>query len=1086
MKKNYYRKRYLSNKKSVLSLCLIGFLFGNVYANKDDSHFLTFPTKVQQEMVQIRGKIIDAQDNLTIPGVSISDHTNNKVLGVSDQNGNFSLNVLKGTEISFNFLGYNRAVRTFSQNENDLTIRMEAANIALTEVAVTALGIKREEKSLGYSVSTVKGEDLTGALSNNWMDALSGKVAGLNLVKSGGGPAGSTKVILRGETSLTGDNSALIVVDGVVISGSSGQLTGQGAGSYMSDDTPVDYGSSLSDINPEDIESVSVLKGPGAAALYGSRGANGAIIITTKQGSSIQKGLGISFSSNAAFGTINRWPDYQYEYGQGAADQDLYFSYGASEDGPSTYSTSSAWGPKFDGQMYYQYDPAYHRQKPPNKTPWIPHPDNRKDFFDVSQTYTNSLTLNGGTNRTSVRLSYTNVNNKWIIPNTGYDRNSLALNLNHSLTDKLKISSKINYNNKSSDNLPSTGYNNQTIMYFMRGITPNMDLKHFETYWLPGEEQISQNKPYSNLLDNPYLQAYEMLNASKRQGIIGTVQASYELNKEWDFLIRTSLDLSYEGRSQRRPKGTNNFADGMYREQNIFAEEQNSDFLINYKNERNDLIKFSVSAGGSRMHNRYTKDELRADKLLYPGVYNFANSKEVPVSLPYRRQYAVNSLYALGTISYNDYLFMDLTGRQDWASTLAVPGNTKVKGFFYPSANLSVVLSELLTLPKDISFWKLRASVAQVGSGGTDPYFTSYTYSSVNSFPSGLWNPKAIPDPNLKFESTRSYELGTDFRMFKNRFGIDVTVYQSNSFDQILRSPIDPASGYSTFIVNAGNVQNRGLEIAANGTILQSKKGLNWSTTGTFSTNKSKVISLADSLENIVLSTVYGSRGSIEARPGGQFGDIYGLGYQRAPDGQIIYDNNGYPLPGDSTLYLGNATPKIKLSWGNTFRYKQFSFNILFDGQFGGKAYSLTHAVGMEEGKLKKTIPGRYNGIIGDGVIQNPDGSFRQNDVVATNIRDYYYKHFNRDNLEANMFYTDFIKLRETRIDYTLPKKILQRYKIEKAVIGVYGRDLFVISEWPAFDPEFGTLGNGDIEKGAEIVQFPSTRTFGVSLTLAF
>lgn len=1083
MKKIYYWKPCISSMRYIMALSLVWLLIGNVKAVNNSN--VSIPTSKLQETVRIRGQVIDAQDKQTIPGVSITDD-NKRVLGVTSTDGIFTLNVPKGAQLTFTFLGYNPSTRVITDANDNITIVMESANVALTEVTVTALGIKREEKSLGYSVSTVQGENLTSALSNNWMDALSGKVAGLNLVKSGGGPAGSTKIILRGETSLTGDNSALIVVDGVVISGSSGQLTGQGGGAYMSDDSPIDYGSSLSDINPEDIESVSVLKGPGASALYGSRGAGGAIIITTKQGSSIQQGLGVSFSSNSAFGSINRWPDYQNEYGQGAAEQDLYYSYGATEDGLSTLSTSSAWGPKFNGQMYYQYDPAFHRLAPPERTPWVAYPDNRKDFFDVSQTYTNSLTLNGGTRNTAVRLSYTNAQNKWIIPNTGYDRHSVALNVNHNLTDKLKITSKINYTNKGSDNLPSTGYNNQTIMYFMRGITPNMDLKNFLPYWVPGEEEILQNRPYSNLLDNPYLQAYEMLNASKRHGFIGTVQASYEFNKEWDFLIRTSLDFSSESRSQRRPKGTNKFVDGMYREQSIFAEEQNSDFLVNYKNERHDQIKFSVSAGGSTMTNRYRKDELRADRLLYPGVYSFANSKEVPVSLPYRADYGVNSLYALGTISYNDYLFMDVTGRNDWTSTLALPGNSKVKSFFYPSVNLSAVFSEMFTLPESVSFWKLRASVAQVGGGGTTPYLTAYNYTSVNSFPSGLWNPKEIPDPELKFQSTRSYELGTDIRLFKNRFGIDVTVYHSNSYDQILRSPIDPASGYSTFVLNAGDVQNRGLEIAANATILKSKEGLNWTTNAAFSTNDSKVISLADSLDNIVLSTVYGSRGSIEARPGGSFGDIYGLGYQRSPEGRIIYSENGYPLAGDSLKYLGNATPSIKLSWGNTFKYKQFSFNFLLDGQYGGKAYSLTHAVGMEEGKLKKTLPGRYNGIIGDGVIQNADGTFRENNVVATSIRDYYHAHFNRDNLEANMFYTDFIKLREARIDYTLPKELLSRLKLQKAVVGIYGRDLLVFSKWPAFDPEFGTLGNGDIEKGAEIVQFPSTRTLGVSLTVAF
>src|SRR5690606_8626820 len=253
-----------------------------------------------------------------------------------------------------------------------------------------------------------------------------------------------------------------------------------------------------------------------------------------------------------------------------------------------------------------------------------------------------------------------------------------------------------------------------------------------------------------------------------------------------------------------------------------------------------------------------------------------------------------------------------------------------------------------------------------------------------------------------------------------------------------------------------------------------------------FFINARKVISNTESLFIIVLSTVYDSRGTIESRTGGYFGDSYCLDYKCHSESRIIYDDIGNHLAGDSVKYLGNAISSIKLSWGNTFRYKQFSFNLLFDGQFGGKAYSLTHAVGMEEGKLKKTIPGRYNGIIGDGVIQNTDGTFRENNVVATSIRDYYYSHFNRDNLEANMFNTDFIKLREARIDYTLPQDLLSRLKLQKAVVGIYGRDLLVFSKWPAFDPEFGTLGNGDIEKGAEIVQFPSTRTLGVSLTVAF
>ncbi len=423
---------------------------------------------------------------------------------------------------------------------------------ALNEVVVTALGIKREEKALGYSVSTVKNEELTNAISNNWTDALSGKVAGLNLVKSGGGPAGTNKIILRGENSLSGESAALVVIDGVITSSSSGRSTGGGSGSYLSGDSPSDFGNGLADINPEDIESVSVLKGPAATALYGSRGGNGAVIITTKSGKIKQKGIGVSINSNTAIENVSSWPEYQYEYGQGDLGQDLYYSYLATVDGASTRSTSSAWGPKFDGQSYFQYDPVT-RTTSATRLPWVPYKNNHKDFFQTGTTFTNSVSLDGGTEKTSARLSVTNLQNKWIIPNTGYTRNSVALSLTNKLTDKLQIASKVNYTNKYSDNLPSTGYNNQTIMYFVRGLAPNMNLDWFKDYWLPGQEGLAQNRPFSSLLDNPYLIANEMLNKSNRNNVVGNVSATYNFLSNLSLMVRTSVDLSYEERSQQRP-----------------------------------------------------------------------------------------------------------------------------------------------------------------------------------------------------------------------------------------------------------------------------------------------------------------------------------------------------------------------------------------------------------------------------------------------------------------------------------------------------------------------------------------------------
>lgn len=1044
----------------------------------------TFPVFLQAQQKTVTGTVRSAQTlepianaTVLVKGTTRGTSTNEK--------GQYSLSASPKETISISAVGY-ILYEALVGNRFEISIDLASDDKQMEEVVVTALGIKRNEKALGYSISTVKGEDLTDAISNNWTDALTGKVAGLNLVKSGGGPAGSNQIILRGETSLTGDNSALIVVDGVVISGSSGTMTGQGSGNYQSGDAPVDFGSSLADINPNDIESVSVLKGPGAAALYGARGANGAIIITTKQGKGNQKGIGVNFNSNTSLGFINRWPDYQYEYGQGVGGGDLYYSYGQSADGPSTLSTSSAWGPKFDGQMYYQYnpDPAFYRLTPTERTLWRPYENNRKDFFRPSLTLTNSLSLSGGNEKTTTRLSYTNVKNEWIIPNTGYNRHAVALQLKHKIIDKLSVSTNITYNKKSSDNLPNTGYNNQTIMYFMRGITPNMNLDWFKQYWRPGREGIEQTTPFSNLLDNPYFQAKEVSNSQDKNGFIGTAQANYEFNKYLNLMVRTALDFQYDQRKQTRPFDTYRFPNGYYRETNIYTQETTNDFLLQYNNKNYRLFKFGVNLGGAMMKNKYIKDDAYTEKLTYPGIFNFANSAENLRISPLRQQYAVNSLYSLANVSFKEYLFLDGSMRVDWASTLASVQRKKVDPFFYPSVNSSLIITEAFNLPKTINFWKIRGSVAKVGSGGTRPYLTAYNYTVAQNFTSGLQNPTIIPNEDLRYENTLAYEVGTDIRMFKSRLTLDVTAYISNSYDQILVVPIDPSSGYAYQVINAGDVRNRGLEMELSGKILNQKGKLNWKAYGNMGTNDSKILSLPNEEGKIVLSTVYGSRGTIEARVGGKFGDMYGYGYKRNSAGQIIYKTDGLPETSEDLMYIGNVNATLKAGFGNEFTYKGFRLNILFDGQFGGVGYSLTHAVLMEEGKLKKTLPGRYNGIIGNGVVDNGDGTFSPNTTPAA-AQPFYYAHFNRDQIEANTFSTDFIKFREFRLDYTIPARITQKIKLQKAVVGIYGRDLLVFSKWPAFDPEFGSLNADGIQKGAEVAQFPSTNTLGFNLSIS-
>jgi len=548
-------------------------------------------------------------------------------------------------------------------------------------------------------------------------------------------------------------------------------------------------------------------------------------------------------------------------------------------------------------------------------------------------------------------------------------------------------------------------------------------------------------------------------------------------------MLRTALDYSSEFRSQQRPFGTNKFAEGMFRTQNIFSQEINSDFLVRYNKDFIKKFNTNISVGGSRMTNRYILDELRADQLNLPGYYNLANSKNPVVALPRRNTYKVNSLYALLQLSYDNFLFLDATAREDWASTLATPTSSDNADFFYSSVNLSAILSQKLKLPEAISFLKIRGSLAGVGSGGIIPYLTAYAYTPT-LFPGGLSNPTSIANPDLKALLTQSIEFGLDIRFMKNRLGLDIAVYQNNTKNQIFPIPIDRASGYAATIANAGLVKNKGIEIQLNGNVLKTVKGLSWDVFATYSANTNRIVELVDGVDTYVMSTGPANRGSIEARPGGKMGDLYGIGYERAPDGKIVYNDQGLPIRTTTIKYLGNTNAKWKGSLGSDWKFKNFRLNVLFDGQFGGVAYSLTHAVLMEEGKLAKTIPGRYNGIIGDGVRLDASGKYVPNDILATNIQSYYDAHFNRDNVEANTFSTDFIKLREVRFDYTFSKSLVNKLHLQKAAIGVYGRDLFMITEWPAFDPEFGTLNDGQINAGFEIAQFPSTRTMGISLTV--
>jgi TonB-linked SusC/RagA family outer membrane protein len=1031
----------------------------------------------------ISGTVTDAADN-NKPLANVSVVVKGTTRGTTtNAEGRFTIEASENETLVFSIVGFELQELKIGSQES-VSLRLRSTDAQLETVVVTALGIKREQKALGFAAQTISSNDVNDARSNNFVSALSGKVAGLRLISPGSGPVNSVRVTLRGDNSLNPDgNNALIVLDGVPMNSqgtSSGVGSAYGAGS--GNDVPIDFGNGIADINPDDIESITVLKGASATALYGSRAANGALLITTKSGSKRVKGIGVTLNSNASFNNILKWPDYQYEYGQGTgrnfnSNGDLYYTYGASADGASTSGTSSAFGPKFEGQSYFQYDPEREGQSP-ERRPWVPYTNNIKGFWRTGYTLVNSISLEGGSDKTTARASLTHTKNEWIMPNTGFERITAALSLNSQVSDRLRVNAKVNFTNKNSDNLPATGYNNQSISYFMIFQNPNVDLDWYRPVWKKGKTDIDQVHPFSSFIDNPFLIAYEMTNAMNSYTTVANLSATYTFSKKFELLVRSGVNHNSEERQQRRPYSTANFARGYFREQNISFFEINTDGLFTYKDNITRSVKLTASVGANTMRRKQRLVNGTVDGLVIPGVYKLANGISVPVHQTGHANKVVNSLYGFAAFSWKDRIFLDITGRNDWSSTLPPQNNS----FFYPSVSSSFILNELIALPTAISFAKLRLSVAQVGND-TDPYKTSKYYGTSEFAGSGSV-PTLLHNTDFKPEITTSYEAGLDFKMFQNRFGFDLTVYRNITRNQILEVPLDPTSGYSRAVLNGGKVRNQGVELVMTGSPVASRN-FKWNTTITWSRNWNRVLELAEGMDG---QQPIGSGGtaSIIAKVGGTTGAIYGFGFLRAPDGQIIWNStSGLPERPADIQYIGEAYADWKGGIMNEFSYKNFRFSFLLDGQYGGLVYSQTHHKMTEQGKLKHTLKGREDGyIVGEGVI-NDGGVFKQN-TKQVNLADYYADVWRRANVESNSFDASYLKLREARLEFTFPKKIVSKLRLQNATFAIYGRDLFMITDFPMFDPETAALNGATILPGVEIGQMPSSRTIGANLTLKF
>ena len=1048
--------------------------------------FLSFEINAQEKskFVSIAGVVKDQDGGKLLSGVSIANERG-AVLSLTNEKGAFDLKVIEGSVLVFSYVSYETQQLT-AKSSTAVEILMVSKGKELEAVVVTtALGITKKQKSLGYSLQQLGSEDVLDARSNNWSSALSGKVAGLNLLSAGSGPMNTTRISLRGDASMNPDgNYALVVVDGVPINNSmatAGVNNAYGAGS--GNDIPVDFGNAVSDLNPDDIESISVLKGPGATALYGSRAANGALLITTKSGARKEKGLGISYSSNISLQNVLNWPDYQYEYGQGTgksrnAAGEFFYSYGATADGASTSGTSSAFGPKFNGQNYYQYDPTV-QGVGATKTPWVPYKNNISDFWRTGSTITNSISLDGSTDRSSGRIALTHSKNEWIMPNTGFERVTASTSFSSKISDKIKISGKANYINKKSDNVPGTGYNNQSIAYFMIFQNPNVDLNWYRDIWRKDLYQVDQIHPFSSFIDNPFLIAHEMTNSVNSNSFFGNITANISIAKNLDLLLRSALTTASEKREMQRPFSSANFLRGYYKEQRLTDLEMNSDFLFSYKNKFGKDIELSASAGGNTRNNDNTRADAYVDGLVIPGVYKLANGLGQSIITTYDRKKVVNSFYGTGSIGFKNAYFLDFSGRNDWSSTLALKNNS----FFYPSVNAAVVLSDVLKLPSAISFAKLRISAAQAGND-TEPY-KNRRYYTATEFAGSAVVPTILPNYNLKPEISTSYELGLDLRLLKSRLNFDLTVYENRTKNQILDVPLDPTTGYTRAVLNSGLVRNRGVEVIVNAKPVRSKN-FKWDVSINWALNRNKVLELAEGMDG-KQDIGYGGNATLQARVGGTTGDIYGFGFVRSPEGKIVYTSTGLPARPADIQYIGNAYADWKGGLKNEFTYKELKFSILLDGQLGGKIYSQTHHKMTEQGKLVHTLKGREeNFIIGDGVVLNAaTGKYDVNTIKVLPV-DYYADYYRRANVESNTFDASFLKVREMRLEKSIPQRVLGKSFIKQASFAIYGRDLLMISNFPMFDPETASLNGSTLLPGVEMGQMPSTRTIGLNLTFKF
>jgi TonB-linked SusC/RagA family outer membrane protein len=1071
----------------------------------------------QQQTLQ--GTVIDT-DGRPLPGVNIT--LKGTFIGsVTDMDGKYSIEIDSPSDtLVFSFIGHFTKEFIAGLYET-LDVQMEIESAEMKEVVITALGIKRDEKTLGYSVTEISGDDITQAQDPNFLNNLSGKVAGVQITSGGSGVGSSSRIIIRGESSLMGNNQPLFVVDGIPINNETYSVRSE-------NNLETDYGNGASELNPDDIESISILKGANSTVLYGSRAANGVVLITTKSGKG-KKGIGVSVNTGVTFETPLRIPKYQNLYGQGSTDSNgnPVFEFEDGSNGGTFDGIDESWGPRLDeGLITKQHDsPTTNgfrggdtrvgNRGEIQPTPWISHSDNVRNFFETGVTSRINVAVQGGYEKGDFRLSYSNLDSKGILPNTDLKRNSVNLSTSWNLTEKLKIDAKANYIKSGSDNHPNNSYGTENIMYLWVWFGRQIAMPGLQDYWQPGFEDVQQFNYNYNWHDNPYFTMYENTNALNKNRVIGHVSATYEFTNWLKLMVRSGTDVFNDLHISKRAFSTQRFPYGQYREDKIYFEERNSDFLLSFNRPLSTKLTLSASFGGNNM--RQTNNYLRvsANQLSVPGIYNFANTRVPLTNNQYNQGKIINSLYGSAQFGFNEFLFLDVAGRNDWSSTLPPEHNS----YFYPSVSLSAVINDMINLPDVVSYAKVRTGWAQVGND-TDPFNLRNVFLNGTNLWDGnpiLYGESDLKNSNLKPETSSSFEIGFDIRLFNNRFDLDFSYYNTDSRNQILNVPVVLSSGYSSFWYNAGLINSKGVEFMLNAIPIQStNNGFKWDIGLSWSRDRSTVVELAPEFE-INEYQISSNYLIVKAVEGGRMGDVYGTGFTEI-DGKTLYQN-GYHVRDNNLKKLGNYNPDWLLGINNGFTFKRFRFDALFDMRKGGVVMSRTLLIGGTSGMMEETIPGRdestggipyyydsglgrnvtlpshsssspngetvfHDGIIGEGVMKDGD-SYTTNDVPIP-ARSFYWSYYNRSNEESGIYDATYIKLREMRLSYTLPQSLIAKAGLQDITISLIGRNLFLWTDNPHFDPDVLSFNSATMVPGVEDMATPSSRSYGVNLSFKF